>query len=73
MHDKGMVFTILFVFLALVAFPFWYGAASGAGEERLAPEKPDGERCVAAKDYMTAAHMELLNEWRDRVVRDKRK
>jgi hypothetical protein len=68
MNDKALVIVGLVVFVLIVAFPFWYGAASG--EERPVPEKPDGERCVRDKAYMTASHMELLNEWRDRVVRD---
>ena len=30
----------------------------------------DAEQCVRDVDWMTANHMDLLNDWRDRVVRD---
>ena len=70
MHDKGMIVGGLIVFVIIIAFPFWYGAASGAGGEKLEPVKPDASQCVRDTAYMKASHMELLNDWRDRVVRE---
>ncbi len=69
--NKGTIFAGLVVFLALVAFPFWY--AMGGGEDLSAPvlEMPtDATHCVEDTAYMTANHMDLLNQWRDAVVRE---
>ncbi len=71
MNSKGMVFAGLVVFLALVAFPFWY--AFGVGGDVSAPdlEMPtDATQCIEDTEYMTANHMDLLNQWRDEVVRE---
>ena len=59
----------MIVFLALITFPFWFTLASGKAGYRPNPELPEG-KCVEAKAYMKAWHMDLLNEWRDAVVRD---
>ncbi len=70
MFDGGKVVVGLVVFLALVTFPLWYNVAKGKSEyvpdlERSAA----ADRCVADSAYMVAHHMNLLNEWRDLVVR----
>ncbi len=68
MYDGGKIITGLVIFIILVAFPFVYALAGGTGEVPD-PQSPSGE-CVKDKAYMTAWHMDLLNEWRDEVVRD---
>ncbi len=71
MHDAGKIIIGLLIFLALIAFPLWYNAAGGKADYVPQLEKPDtATQCVAEVAYMTANHMDLLNEWRDRVVRD---
>ncbi|MFH1726528.1 MAG: sulfate reduction electron transfer complex DsrMKJOP subunit DsrJ [Elusimicrobiota bacterium] len=71
MHDTGKILAGLLVFLALVSFPFWYNAASGKGAYKPEPKLPVGEkRCVAPREYMKSFHMDLLNTWRDEVVRE---
>jgi hypothetical protein len=75
MNDKGLIIAGLAVFLVLVTFPIWYtlGATGGAGA-RPQPEPPAGEsNCIEDKAYMTANHMKLLFEWRNRVVREGKK
>lgn len=71
MSDKGTVIIGLAILLVAAAFPVWYGFLPG---KRTAPpviEKPAGEtKCVEDTDYMTARHMDLLNTWRDEVVRE---
>ena len=69
MYDFGKVILFLIVFVALVLFPFWYGAAAGSGGEVPDPETPSGE-CVESKEYMRAWHMDMLDEWRDDAVRE---
>ncbi|MFH2204972.1 MAG: sulfate reduction electron transfer complex DsrMKJOP subunit DsrJ [Elusimicrobiota bacterium] len=71
MHDAGKILAGLVIFLALLTSPLWYNAASGRSAAPPQPVLPVGEtQCVAAKDYMRANHMNMLNEWRDLVVRE---
>ena len=71
MYDAGKVIIGILVFVALLLFPIWYNVAKGsaAGQPELA--KPvKGTTCVLETEYMRSTHMDLLNEWRDLVVRD---
>lgn len=73
MRDKGGIMAGLVVFLVLVTFPIWYtlGSTEGAAAPEL--QLPTGaSQCVEDKAYMTANHMDLLNQWRDAVVREGR-
>ncbi|MFO7653367.1 MAG: sulfate reduction electron transfer complex DsrMKJOP subunit DsrJ [Candidatus Krumholzibacteriia bacterium] len=73
MYDAGKVMAGLAIFVGIVSAPLWYGALSGqAGrvpEVELAPGL-EGRTCVRDAAYMRANHMDLLNHWRDRVVRE---
>lgn len=70
MYDGGKIITGLVIFLALVSLPFWYSSAEGKAF-RPDPKPPTGEKaCVESAEYMKAWHMDLLNNWRDEVVRD---
>jgi hypothetical protein len=74
MTDKVAVAVGLVVFIALVTLPFWH--TLGASADVAAPELelPEGyTQCVESKAYMTANHMDLLNRWRDAVVREGKK
>jgi hypothetical protein len=70
MHDAGKVMIGVIVFLVLITFPIWYNVASETATYRPELEKPLGEQCVRETAYMTGYHMDLLNTWRDEVVRD---
>jgi hypothetical protein len=71
MHDVGKIAGGLVVFLVLVTSPLWYNALSASPPS--APEVADppngSKQCIEATDYMRAYHMDLLNDWRDDVVR----
>ncbi|MBD3402353.1 cytochrome C [candidate division GN15 bacterium] len=71
MYDAGKVILGVVLFLAILLFPVWYNLAKGQtdAEPELA-EPVKGETCVAPTDYMRSNHMDLLDDWRDRVVRD---
>jgi hypothetical protein len=70
MYDAGKVITGLALFLGIGTFPAWYGAARGVGPKPPELALPKGEKqCVESKEEMRARHMELLDEWRDSVVR----
>ncbi len=73
MGDRGKIGFGIAVFVILVTFPFW-GRLTASGEVQTAqPElelPADAEACVEETAYMTANHMDLLNDWRDQVVRE---
>jgi hypothetical protein len=70
-HDKGKIIAGLVIALILLTFPFWFSIIKGKSGYVPDPELPkDQTSCVESKDYMRAYHMDLLNEWRDLVVRD---
>lgn len=71
MYDSGKILIGVLVFVALLMFPVWYNLASGQAGRQLDLAKPvKGETCVAETAYMRASHMNLLDDWRDRVVRE---
>ncbi len=71
MFDTGKIIAGLVVFLVLVTFPFWFGVTVGDSSYVPEPELPAGEgSCVESREYMRSYHMDLLNQWRDAVVRD---
>jgi len=71
MYDKGPVMAGLIVFVIIVMLPFWYnhGKAAPAPELKLTEKAKAAKECVMTKEEMKAGHMQLLDEWRDNVVR----
>ena len=70
MYDTAKIMAGIIIFLSLVTFPIWYNVTGGKAEyvpdlKIVTQEK----QCVESKGYMRANHMQLLNEWRDTVVR----
>jgi hypothetical protein len=72
MGDKGKILLGLAVFVILITFPFWSRLAAGdALPGRAELEYPtNSEACVEDTEYMRASHMDLLNHWRDDLVRE---
>jgi hypothetical protein len=70
MYDAGKIIIGIVLFLVLITFPFWFTLALGNPDYRPDPELPAGQvQCVESKEYMVHWHMDLLNQWRDSVVR----
>lgn len=70
-RDSGKIILGLVVFVALVGFPIWNAATRGHSGERPELVYPaDETACVEKTEYMRNWHMDLLNEWRDEVVRE---
>ena len=72
MNDKGKIIAGIIIFFAMVTSPFWYNMFM----EKTPPPKvvltakaQAAEKCVRDTKYMKANHMQLLDEWRDTVVR----
>jgi len=75
MHNSSRIIAGLVIFLALAAFPFYYniGKVSATPEPKLdtpAIQELTEKQCVESKEFMRANHMQLLNQWRDAVVRE---
>ena len=71
-YNKGLVFAGLAIFLIAVTSPFWsnFGSAALAPEVVLTKKAKAAKTCVMSKEFMTREHMQLLDVWRDTVVRD---
>jgi hypothetical protein len=77
LYDGGKILIGLLVFVAIATFPFYYniGKVNAKPEPKLDTpailQMPEQERkCVESKAFMRTEHMQLLNNWRDSVVRD---
>ncbi len=71
MYDRGLTFTALGVLALLGAFPIlWLLVNGGGGEPPELAQPRDTAGCVESVDYMRRAHMDLLETWRNTVVRD---
>jgi [DsrC]-trisulfide reductase subunit J len=71
MNDRFRIIVGLVIFLILITFPIWYNVASGTAGYSPELEKPlNATECVRETAYMTSNHMDLLNDWRDKVVRE---
>jgi hypothetical protein len=71
MRDRYVILAALVLFLVLLTSPLWYARAAGvtaAGPDLKLPTQE--KACVMPVEYMRTSHMDLLNTWRDRAVRD---
>jgi hypothetical protein len=72
MYNKSLVLTIIVVVLLIVVTPFLYWRVSPGALLPPKPEPPPGgeKRCVESTDFMRKHHVDLLEEWRQSVVRE---
>ncbi len=69
MYDSGKIIIGLFIFVLLITFPIWYNHGDAGEVPKL--EKPrNATQCVLPAEEMRAEHMQLLNQWRNDVLRD---
>lgn len=71
MYDAGKIIVGLVVFVVVATSPLWFNALTSETPEVPEIKLPTNgsTECVETIDYMRANHMDLLNEWRDEVVR----
>jgi hypothetical protein len=70
MYNKGTIIAGLALFVLFVTFPIWFNGLD-AGPLPKPELPPGGEKlCVAPASEMRDNHMQLLNEWRDDVLRN---
>lgn len=75
MYNGGKIIAGLIIFVALVTFPFYnnFGTVNVKPEPKIdTPEiqKMEKKHCIEPKAVMKGEHMQILNNWRDSVVRD---
>ena len=73
MHDDGWKIIVgLIIGLAFLLFPFWYnhGSAGKAPAPELTAKAKEAKECIAETPFMRTSHMNLLDQWRNDVVRD---
>ncbi len=71
MYDKNKIIPGLVIFIALVTLPLWYNPVMGKASAMPELELPDAEQqCVLPSVEMREQHMQILDAWRDEVVRE---
>lgn len=68
MRDSGKILLGLAGFVGLVTGPAWY-AVGRKGEPPELERPANARECIEPIPFMRARHMELLDSWREAVVR----
>ncbi len=76
MYNAGKILIGLIIFFGLATFPFFYNMGKAIAKPEPKVDTPEimklakqDRKCVESREFMRAEHMQLLNEWRDSVVR----
>jgi len=70
MYDGKKIIPGLIIFLGLVTSPLWYNATSGKISYIPKPKIPaEKKECVEPKNYIRINHKNLLDDWKESVVR----
>lgn len=70
MYDTGKILTGLVIFIGLVTAPFWFSLGSSDKAPQPTVLKAKGDKCIESAAFMRENHMQILDEWRDDVVRN---
>ncbi len=74
MYNGKYIIPGLIIALGFITFPLWFNLLSGTSYAKLEIKLPaDQKECVESVEFMRAEHMQLLNVWRDKVVRDEQR
>ena len=69
MYDAGKIIFGLIIFVILFSSPIWLNLAGNPGYKPDIQYPVNEKECIAPREYMNHNHMEILNDWRDKVVR----
>ncbi len=70
MYNAKAVITGIVIFVIVFSSPFWLGWL-GLDYTKTGVVLPAGETaCIADTEFMRANHMRLLDEWRDKALRE---
>lgn len=72
MYDKEKIIAGLVIFVVIISFPFWFnqGKAAPVPEPKLTEKAKAAKTCILPKEEMRTEHMQILEVWRQSVVRD---
>ncbi|MFC2130975.1 sulfate reduction electron transfer complex DsrMKJOP subunit DsrJ [Bacteroidota bacterium] len=70
MYNGGKIIIGIIIFAFVFSSPIWVNWLNPAEAHNPVLKYPENyKECVADKAYMNAFHMDMLNQWRDSVVR----
>ncbi len=67
MYNSDKVIPGIIIFVLFVTLPIWWNHGKTVAAPQ--PELPQG-RCVESRAYMRSHHMQILNDWRNKAIRD---
>jgi hypothetical protein len=70
MYNKGTIIPGLIIFVLIVTSPILYNRLSAGDLPKPEQTSGVGKKCVLPLQEMRDTHMQLLNQWRDEVLRD---
>lgn len=75
MNKKRNIIIGLACFVVLITSPFLFNLGKTDAQPQISMDTPvinqlEQKQCVEAAEYMRTEHMQLLNQWRDQVVRE---
>ena len=71
MYDADKIIIGLLIFLCFITLPIWYAVTSTGASNTPEPIIISSEEpCVESAQYMKENHMQLLDNWKNSVVRD---
>ncbi len=70
MNDRWKIIIGIIIFIIIFTIPLWLNIANKVDTDVPELVLPLGyTECIASTEYMRAYHMDILDEWRDKVVR----
>ncbi|MBQ9537491.1 MAG: sulfate reduction electron transfer complex DsrMKJOP subunit DsrJ [Desulfovibrionaceae bacterium] len=70
LYNKSAVYIGIVILVILLTSPFWVGLFGHNYTSTGITTPKDQATCIENADFMRAQHMRLLNEWRDKALRD---
>ncbi|MFV0421191.1 sulfate reduction electron transfer complex DsrMKJOP subunit DsrJ [Oleidesulfovibrio sp.] len=70
MYNSKYIIPGLLIFVGLVTFPFWVNLVSADYSRPELALPTDQKECIEPVDYMRTEHMNLLDTWRDKALRE---
>ena len=75
MYNGGKIITGLIIFVLLITAPFLLNVGQANEPPEISLDTPvidqlSEKQCVESVEFMRSQHPQLLNDWRDRVVRE---
>lgn len=72
MYNKKTIIPGLIIFVLILTAPIWYNGLKARAMPK--PELPVGvKNCVLPLQEIRDTHMQLLNQWRDEVIRENKR